>query len=42
MVGEQLWTEAGFTRLPGSEVAVLSIGNSVQGDSIWSINVRHK
>ena len=35
-MGEQLRTEAGFTRLPDGEVAVLPVGNSVQGDGIRS------
>ena len=42
MVGEQLRAEAGFARLPGSEVAVLAVGDLVQGDRIRSLDVRHR
>jgi hypothetical protein len=42
MMGEQLWAEAGFACLPGSEVAVLPVGNPVQGDGIRGLYVRHK
>src|SRR5918994_4070366 len=42
VVGEQLWTEASFAGLPRSEVAILAVGDLVQGDGVWSLDIRHK
>jgi hypothetical protein len=39
MMGEQLRAEAGFARLPGGEVAILAVGNPVQGNGIWTLVV---
>lgn len=42
MMGEQLRTEARVARLPRSEVAILTVGDLIQGDGIWSLNVRDR
>jgi len=42
VVGEQLRAEAGFARLPDSEVAVLTVGDLVQGDGIWSLQATYR
>lgn len=42
VVGKQLRTEAGFPRLSRSEVAILAVRDSVQGDRVGRLSVRYR